>query len=168
MKKFTAALNGTEYTLRYDSAQGQFELNGERFPASVAQIAPGRFSILLDDLSLDVRVVPVESADGTARYRVPVGNVEFLAEVSDPRRWRRGASAAQAAGAQRITAPMPGKVVRVLVRQGQAVEAGQGLVVVEAMKMQNEIKSPKAGTVGVLTAAEGQTVAAGQALLVIE
>ena len=63
---------------------------------------------------------------------------------------------------------MPGKVVRVLVERGQEVEAGAGLVVVEAMKMQNELKSPKAGTVVELRAAPGATVNAGDVLVVIE
>jgi biotin carboxyl carrier protein len=63
---------------------------------------------------------------------------------------------------------MPGKVVRVLVEAGQAVEAGQGLIVVEAMKMQNELKSPKSGTVAELRAANGSTVNAGDVLVVVE
>ena len=62
---------------------------------------------------------------------------------------------------------MPGKVVRVMVRAGEAVEAGQGLLVVEAMKMQNEIKSPKAGKIERIAAQEGQTVNAGEVLAVI-
>jgi biotin carboxyl carrier protein len=62
---------------------------------------------------------------------------------------------------------MPGKVIRLLVREGDTVEAGQGLVVVEAMKMQNEMKSPKAGQVVKLSAHVGATVAAGEVLVVI-
>ncbi|HSB13592.1 MAG TPA: acetyl-CoA carboxylase biotin carboxyl carrier protein subunit, partial [Bryobacteraceae bacterium] len=65
-------------------------------------------------------------------------------------------------------APMPGKVVRVLAAEGDLVEAGQGLLVVEAMKMQNEVKAPKAGRVAALAAREGGTVAAGDVLAVIE
>ena len=67
-----------------------------------------------------------------------------------------------------MTAPMPGKIVRLLVAEGQTVEAGQGLLVVEAMKMQNEMKAPKAGHVVSLTAREGATVAAGEVLAAIE
>jgi biotin carboxyl carrier protein len=63
---------------------------------------------------------------------------------------------------------MPGKIVRVLVRGGQKVEAGQGLIVVEAMKMQNEIRSPKTGTVERLLVKEGQPVNAGEVLAWIE
>jgi biotin carboxyl carrier protein len=63
---------------------------------------------------------------------------------------------------------MPGKVVRLLVKQGDAVQAGQGLMVVEAMKMQNEIRSPKSGKVEKLLATEGQAVNAGEVLLWVE
>jgi biotin carboxyl carrier protein len=62
---------------------------------------------------------------------------------------------------------MPGKVVRVLVKQGAAVEAGQGLLVVEAMKMQNEIRSPKSGKIEKLLVVENQTVNAGETLAVV-
>jgi biotin carboxyl carrier protein len=71
-------------------------------------------------------------------------------------------------GVETITAPMPGKVVRVLVAPGDAVEAGQGLVVVEAMKMQNEMKASLAGRVATVPAREGATVAAGEVLATIE
>jgi len=66
-----------------------------------------------------------------------------------------------------VIAPMPGKVVRVLVRAGEAVEAGKGVVVVEAMKMQNEVRSPKSGKVERLLVSEGQTVAAGEVLAIV-
>ncbi len=89
--------------------------------------------------------------------------------IEDPKRLRSGeAAGAHDHGAARIAAPMPGKVVRVLVEVGQTVDAGVGLVVVEAMKMQNEMKSPKAGTVITLNAVAGATVNAGDVLAVIE
>ena len=89
--------------------------------------------------------------------------------LSDPKRLRgAGAAAGHEAGRAQVHAPMPGKVVRVLVEEGQEVEAGAGLVVVEAMKMQNELKSPKAGTVIELHARVGATVNAGEVLAVVE
>jgi biotin carboxyl carrier protein len=81
---------------------------------------------------------------------------------------RRGGAAAHGAGPQRLTAPMPGKVVRVLVAPGDAVAAGQGLVVVEAMKMENELRAAKAGRVASVSVAEGQSVDAGAVLAVVE
>ena len=83
----------------------------------------------------------------------------------DPRSWRgRRQGALEVEGRQEIVAPMPGKVIRLLVAAGDAVEAGQGLLVVDAMKMLNEIRSPKSGKVERLLAKEGQAVNAGEVL----
>jgi acetyl/propionyl-CoA carboxylase alpha subunit len=89
-------------------------------------------------------------------------------EVFDPRDLRPGQGASANYGRQEITASMPGKVVRVLVAPGEVVEEGQGLVVVEAMKMQNEMKSPKAGRVVEVRARPDATVGAGEVLVVVE
>jgi len=67
-----------------------------------------------------------------------------------------------------VQSPMPGKVVKVLVTVGDEVKAGQGVVVVEAMKMENELKSPKDGKVKAVSAKEGQAVEAGQSLVTLE
>jgi biotin carboxyl carrier protein len=88
-------------------------------------------------------------------------------EIIDPRAWRRGRGGGiELEGRQQLIAPMPGKIVRVLVAKGQQVEAGQGLLVIEAMKMQNELRSPKSGAVEKV-AREGQTVNAGEILAVV-
>jgi biotin carboxyl carrier protein len=98
-----------------------------------------------------------------------VGSSRYSCEVNDPRSLRtRRAAAVGADGPQKITAPMPGKVVRIMVPQGETVEAGKGVVVVEAMKMQNELKSPKTGKVEKVLVAEGATVNAGDTLAIIE
>ena len=98
-----------------------------------------------------------------------VGTDQYAVTLTDPKRLRGAATAnALADGAARIVAPMPGKIVRVLVAQGAAVEAGAGIVVVEAMKMQNEMKAPKAGTVVTLNVEVGTTVNGGDVLAVIE
>ena len=89
-----------------------------------------------------------------------------ITERGRPR--RRGGPAAPGDGPQRLTAPMTGKVVRVLVAPGDAVAAGQGLVVVEAMKMENELRAAKAGRVASVSVAEGQSVDAGAVLAVVE
>lgn len=112
--------------------------------------------------SIEVHV----EARGQALW-ITSGGREFIATVTDPRRYRKGAGSILAEGRQQVTAPMPGKVIRVLVKAGDQVAAGQGIVVVEAMKMQNEVKSPKAGTVEKLLVAEGQPVNAGDALAVV-
>ena len=98
-----------------------------------------------------------------------VGTSHYTVTLSDPKRLR-GVSGvgAHADGAARITAPMPGKVVRILVEPGSEVEAGAGIIVVEAMKMQNEMKAPKAGTIVALDVKVGATVNGGDVLAVIE
>ena len=85
------------------------------------------------------------------------------------RRWARKEEGARAAaGPQRIGAPMPGKIVRVLVRRGDLVVARQPLVVVEAMKMENELRAARDGTVSEIHVAEGQSVDAGALLVVVQ
>jgi len=138
-----------------------FRLGTESPPrqASVVAVEPSVYSVLLDGTSYDVRI---------AGSVVEVGDRRFHIDVIDPRDWRQSASAAAAGGRQQVIASMPGKVVRVLVAEGDEMEAGQGLVVVEAMKMQNEMQAPKSGRVTSVTVAAGDTVAAGQVLVVIE
>jgi biotin carboxyl carrier protein len=89
-------------------------------------------------------------------------------EVFDQRDLRPGQGATANQGRQEIAVSMPGKVIRVLVAAGDMVEEGQGLVVVEAMKMQNEMKSPKAGRVAEVRARQDATVGAGEILVVVE
>jgi len=98
-----------------------------------------------------------------------VGSNRFAVELRDPRslRSRRG-SAADETGPRKIVAPMPGRVVRLLTSEQSEVEAGQGIVVVEAMKMQNEIKSPKKGTIKKIVAEAGAAVNAGDVLAIVE
>jgi biotin carboxyl carrier protein len=98
-----------------------------------------------------------------------IGSARYAIDVQDPRslRTRRAAAGAEA-GPQKITAPMPGKIVRLIVAEKAEVKAGQGVIVMEAMKMQNEMKSPKDGKVQKILVAEGATVNAGDVLAVIE
>jgi biotin carboxyl carrier protein len=88
--------------------------------------------------------------------------------LEDPRAWQGSGAGKAGSGMARVVSPMPGKVVRVLVAPGDVVAAGQGLVVVEAMKMQNELKSPIAGVVKQVQATEGATVNGNQVLAVVE
>jgi biotin carboxyl carrier protein len=140
-------------------------LDGNKRDASVVEVAPNTFSVLLHGESHQIRIAPRPNGILT----VHTGLAEYELEVRDPRIWRgRRHGALEAEGRQQITAPMPGKVVRLLVSEGDAVEAGQGLLVVEAMKMQNEIRSPKAGKVEKLLAKAGLAVNAGDVLAWVE
>jgi biotin carboxyl carrier protein len=139
-----------------------FHIDGKPVPADVIELSPGIYSILLGGHSFEARVQP----HGT-RLEIEVGTRRIAAEVIDPRRLVRGRHELALEGRQEVSAPMPGKVVRVMVEQGQPVEAGQGLLVLEAMKMQNEVRSPKTGLLERLLVKEGQAVNAGDALAVV-
>jgi biotin carboxyl carrier protein len=137
-------------------------LDGKPIEADVVEIAPGIYSMLLGAESFEVCV-----EERGAWLVVQIGGNNWTAKVTDPRQWRRRGGTLEVEGRQQVVAPMPGKVVRVLAKAGEAVEAGQGLLVVEAMKMQNEIRSPKKGTVERLLVTEGQAVNAGDVLLTV-
>jgi biotin carboxyl carrier protein len=131
--------------------------------ANVEMPEPAVYSVLLDGRVYDARV-----EETPAGLVVVIDGYRFEIAVRDPRRWSRKDAAGGAGGRQTVAAPMPGKVVRVLVAPGDMVEAGQGLMVVEAMKMQNEMKAARAGRMLSVTVKEGATVAAGEVLAIIE
>lgn len=137
-------------------------IDGRRVEADVVALRDGAYSILIGGRSIDVHI-----EESTIGVRIISAGREFPAGVSDPRKFRRGAGEISAEGRQNVNAPMPGKVVRLLVKAGETVKAGQGLLVIEAMKMQNEIRSPKSGIVEKLLASEGQPVNAGETLAVV-
>jgi len=130
---------------------------------SARQVEPGVYSVLLDGASYEIRILP--SPEGLT---ASVAGRRFAVEVRDPRDASRNSRAAIGSGRQNVTAPMPGKVVRVLVEKGDQVDVGRGLVVVEAMKMQNELKAARPGRVIEVRAHEGETVGAGDILVVLE
>ena len=164
--KYEVHISGKTYIVEceHHSEGWLATLVGESRAADVVEIAPNTFSVLMDGHSHEICATP--SHDG--KLKLQTGRFEFAGEVVDPRSWRgRRHGSSEAEGRQQIFAPMPGKVVRALVKVGDAVEAGQGLLVVEAMKMQNEIRSPKSGTVERVLVEEGQAVNAGQVLCVV-
>jgi biotin carboxyl carrier protein len=125
----------------------------------IVETEPGAYSILVGGKSYEARV----SGDA-----VVVNGHRFEVEIDDPRSWRRAGASAGAHAQASITAPMPGKVVRILAAAGEDVKAGQGIVVVEAMKMQNEMKAPRAGRVIAIAVRENDSVNAGAVLATIE
>lgn len=138
----------------------EYHLEAQESPAGVTLLAA-------DSKVFDCRV-EAQPASGLT-VDVFVGTNHYAVTLTDPKRLRGAAAAsAHGDGAARIVAAMPGKVVRVLVSKGESVEAGAGIVVVEAMKMQNEMKAPKAGTVTTLNVEVGTTVNGGDVLAVIE
>ena len=164
--KYEVRISGKTHLVEFEPNSGNWlaKVDDKQSPVDVVETVPDTFSVLVAGRSYEVRVTP--SPGG--QLQLQTGGFEFSAEVIDPRSWRgRRHAGTEAEGRQQIVAPMPGKIVRLLVQAGDPVEAGQGLLVVEAMKMQNEIRSPKSGTVERVLAAEGQAVNAGEVLCVV-
>lgn len=142
------------------------EVGGRRYELEARMVGAGEYLLLRDGHVYECRV---GRRSGGSPLSVTVGAREYDVTLTDTKHLRgAGGAHAHDSGRAQVTAPMPGKVVRVLVEAGQQVEAGQGVVVVEAMKMQNELKSPKSGTIAELRAEPGATVNAGDVLAVIE
>jgi biotin carboxyl carrier protein len=160
-------------------------LDGEERTVEVTQRGDG-YRVVIGDKVLDVDAVHLQGhavslITGTrsarcdiepgkdGRLSVLVNETAIPLELLDERRLRlrKAAGKFSLEGPQRIDAPMPGKVVRVLVKLGDEVAEGQGLLVVEAMKMENELRSPKAGKVTELLAVEGAAVESGAKLAVV-
>jgi biotin carboxyl carrier protein len=150
--------------LQKENSGWRCKLDGRDIPLDVIFTQSGVLSILLDGKSYEIK----QESNGS-EINIVVGRQPFPAQVRDPRSLRgRRAADGTGEGLRRITAPMPGKVVRILAPVGTAVEHGQGVIVIEAMKMQNELKSPKKGTVKKLNVSEGAAVEAGQSLAEVE
>ena len=127
--------------------------------ASVSETEAGVYSVLAGSTVYEVRVAAGE---------IVVNGHVFTCEIEDLRAWKSTDAGAGAHGRAAITAPMPGKVVRILAAVGEEVKAGQGIIVVEAMKMQNEMKAPRDGRVTALNVRENDSVTPGSILATIE
>lgn len=132
--------------------------------ASVSEITPGVFSVLLGHRSYRVYVEPGESG----AFVLAAAGQSHVVSVIDQRDRSARSKKQITAGPMELRAQMPGKVVKLLVQPGSNVEAGESLIVVEAMKMQNEMKSPKDGVVRKIYVTEGATVSAGDRLMTVE
>lgn len=162
--KVEIQLRGVKKSVEVRAAGGrpEFFIDGRGLDAEVVQIANGIYSILVTGQSFEVRVERQgPSLEATVNGRT------YQAEIADPRRPKLGRSGIEAEGRQRIVSSMPGKVVRLLIAVGDRVEANAGLFVIEAMKMQNEVRSPKSGQVERILIVEGQAVNAGDVLAII-
>lgn len=161
--KYEIAIDGKAAALSIAGARFEYQREGDAAierEYSAATASDGTWSILIDGRSYAVASL--------GAGEVSVNGRVFHVDVFDPRELRGRRSAADSSGPQAVTAPMPGRVIRVLVEPGQQVAADEGLIVVEAMKMQNEMKAPRAGRVTALKTLAGATVSAGDILLVIE
>lgn len=157
----------TDIQIQDDGGRVCAEIDGRRYELDVHESGPDGYLFITNGQVFDCRV------EGRPESGKPidvfVGAIDFRITLTDPKRLRGAALASEHGDdAARIIAPMAGKVVRVIVKVGAKVAAGEGLIVVEAMKMQNEMKAPKAGTVIALNTQAGATVNGGDVLAVIE
>jgi biotin carboxyl carrier protein len=151
-------------TRRSNEVQCNLRLDGREIPVSYAPLGSDGLSLLVNGESFEVRHERIGES-----LRIFVRGRAYECSVRDPRslRTRKRAGLADA-GEQKLTASMPGKVVRIIAGVGDKIAAGQGILVIEAMKMQNEVRSPKEGQLKKLLVREGANVVAGEVLAIIE
>ena len=164
--KLEAQIGDVTHAIEIDEDAGRFRLSvdGRVIEGDVLRTEPGVYTFFVGWRVVEARVGPIAGSDAS---RVQVGDRSVNVRVVD-RKHRAAGGEGGAEGRQTLTAPMPGKVVAVLVPVGGAVERGQGVLVVEAMKMQNEVKATKAGVVGEVRVSVGDTVNAGQVLATVD
>ena len=163
---YEITVDGKPYRLDLQQVDGawQCKLNGKEIAADAVLTGRDVLSLLIGGRSYEIK-----RERGVNDLHYWVGSARYSVEVRDPRSLRgRKAVDSGELGSKKLFAPMPGKVVRILAPEKTEVEAGQGVIVVEAMKMQNELKSPKKGVVQKILAAEGATVNAGEVLAIVE
>lgn len=165
--KLTAAIAGAhhELSIKRDGTRLAAEIDGRRYEIEAREVGPSVYLLIASGQVYECRVDRKR-----AGAEVSIGKHVYAVTLADPKRLRgaQGPGVHDGEGSAQVVAPMPGKIVRVLVEAGAQVEAGDGLVIVEAMKMQNEMKSPRAGTVTAVKAEVGATVNAGDVLVVVE
>jgi biotin carboxyl carrier protein len=165
--RYTAVLAGEERVVEVTPREGGYRVAvGDRvLEVDAVHLQGAAVSLIVGTRSYRCDIEP--GKDGQLNVRVNESTVSL--EMLDERklRLRRASGKFALEGPQRIDAPMPGKVVRVLVKVGDEVQEGQGLLVVEAMKMENELRSPKSGKVTELHAVEGAAVESGAKLAVV-
>ncbi|SRR6266404_678544 len=167
--KYKAQLLDSERAISLDIAaeSATADIDGRHYEIELRQFGGGEY--LLNSGSNVYKCRVEGKHDSNNSFAVVLRGTSYQITIIDPKRLRSArSSAAHDHGSAEIISPMPGKVVRVLVEAGATVKAGAGIIVVEAMKMQNEMKAPKAGVVVSVNAEPGATVNAGDVLAVIE
>lgn len=163
--KYYSQINGNEYEIEIEA--GSVSINGEAISADLTESGvPGLYSFLIDGESHETLI-----ESDRANYVVTLRGEQFQVHVEDERtrKFNAGRSApATADGGQSITAPIPGLIVKVQVEEGEQVEVGQPVVLLEAMKMENEIRTGRAGIITKVAVSEGERVEQNATLILIE
>lgn len=162
---YDVTIDGKDHRLELERADGRWQckLDGLEVQIDALLRRPDVLSMLIGGQAYEIK------RERSADTHLWVGSARYAAELRDPRSLRsRPSGRIDEKGPRQLVALMPGKVVRILVNEKAEVDAGQGVIVMEAMKMQNEIKSPKKGIVGKIVAIVGANVNAGDVLAIVE
>lgn len=152
--------------VRQDREGFRVRLDDRELAVDLLRVKASLYSLLMGGRSYEIDVLETDDA-----YTVLVDGQPFRVEIQDEQQKRLRAAVGKGEvkpGKRTVAAPMPGKVVKLLVKVGDSVHAGAGVIVVEAMKMENELKAPTAGTVKEIRVEEGKAVNGGEVLVVIE
>jgi biotin carboxyl carrier protein len=165
MKERTAVIGGEHVAITWNASGNKLEatVNGRKYQLQVRKLEDGGFWFGWNGRSIET--IAIAKDDG---YEVSINGRQIQVEFLESRKRSRRHGAAAQSGVIEVRAPMPGKIVRVLLGKADQVKAKQGIVVIEAMKMQNEIRSPKAGRIAELTVAEGDAVGLGALIARVE
>lgn len=164
--KLQAEINGEvqDIEIRQDGREVAATIGGCEYLLDISEPEPGVFLLKHENAVFQASV-----SGNAPDYGVHLRGKSHQVRIIDPKKLRgTGSESDDESGKAEIRTAMPGKVVRILKSVGDTVEKGDGVIVVEAMKMQNEMKSPKEGTVTDIKFGEGDTVGAGEVLVVIE
>ena len=164
--KYTAIIQDERLEIEFNQREHnvvEVEVSGRKYVLEAKAVEPGIYWLNWNNRSLEISVS--RNFEG---YVVSLAGRQIPVEVLDGRTALRRAAHHDHAGVLEIRAPMPGKIVKLLIAEGAEVQANQGIIVMEAMKMQNEIKSPKKGVVQRLHVTEGAAVSAGDLLAAVE
>jgi biotin carboxyl carrier protein len=165
---YIARLGEKTYTVEieeFGKSLYRVAVDGSEFVVDGKKTGLTNYSLIVDNRSFEVDVDIMDD-----EYRVLVDGRSYHINLLDERRMRVGGlqSEIQLQGRQNVSVPMPGKVIAVLVSEGDKVERGQGLVIVEAMKMENEVRCPIDGEVREVRVKTGDALEAGAVLAVVE
>jgi biotin carboxyl carrier protein len=165
---FIGKLGEQSYTVEIEETGKsvyRVSVEGNEFLVDGKKTGRTNYSLIVDDRSFEIEV---DNTDD--EYRVLVDGRTYRIHLVDERRMRIGGtqSGVELEGRQLVSVPMPGKIIAILVAEGDSVEKGQGLVIVEAMKMENEVRSPIAGEIKEIKVKPGDTVDGGAVLVIVE
>ena len=166
---YIAKIEDSSYKVKLveDNSSLRVSLDERKYTVDALCIKPGLYSLLINGSSYEIDVMKAENSD---ELIVMLRGEAYRVNIADSRSYRTQSTDkdSSATKQQKITAPMPGKVTRHLAQPGDEVEIGDGIIVLEAMKMENELKAPSSGTVKEILAEEGSVVKGGDTLVIIE